>query len=166
LKKRKKLQYQSKSFYNTLIISFNSDNNETDEQADSTATLNQNRTEYKEIGQLNKTFLRFDFQPLRLIGWLFNTLISQLAWTIIRLELHHLWNPDWTYAMPQGPMEGQQPPLYGEPPVGGEEGDPKEGGEGEPGEYPEYEDDDKLIDTFSVKDGGPIPLLQVTMTCI
>ncbi len=63
-------------------------------------------------------------------------------------------------------MEGQQPPLYGEPPVGGEEGDPKEGGEGEPGEYPEYEDDDKLIDTFSVKDGGPIPLLQVTMTCI
>ena len=68
--------------------------------------------------------------------------------------------------MPQGPMEGQQPPLYGEPPVGGEEGDPKEGGEGEPGEYPEYEDDDKLIDTFSVKDGGPIPLLQVTMICI
>ena len=24
-----------------------------------------------------------------------------MAWTIIRFELHHLWNPDWTYAFPQ-----------------------------------------------------------------
>ena len=23
-----------------------------------------------------------------------------MAWTVIRLELHHLWNPDWTYAFP------------------------------------------------------------------
>ena len=102
------------------------------------------------------------FQPLKLIGWIFNTLISQLAWTIIRLELHHLWNPDWTYAMPQGqgPMEGQQPPLYGEPPGAGEDEEGKEGVEGNPDDY-NYEDDDRLIDTFSVKDGGPIPLLQV-----
>jgi len=44
-----------------------------------------------------------------------------------------------------------------------QDGEPAEGGEGDPSEYPDYdpEDDDRLIDTFSVKDGGPIPLLQV-----
>ncbi len=62
--------------------------------------------------------------------------------------------------MPQNVMDGQQPPLYGEPPAVGEDGEEKEGGEGEGGDY-NYEDDDRLIDTFSVKDGGPIPLLQV-----
>ena len=31
----------------------------------------------------------------------FNWIISQLAWTIIRFEIHHLWDPDWTYAFPQ-----------------------------------------------------------------
>ena len=104
----------------------------------------------------------FNFQPFKLLGWIFNAVISQLAYTIIRLELHHLWNPDWTYAMPQ--MDNQQPPpLYGEPPVIGEDGEPKEGAPGDPSEYPDYDpdEDDQLIDTFSVKDGGPIPLLQV-----
>ena len=26
------------------------------------------------------------------------------------MELHHLWNPDWTYAMPQ--QQQQPPPIY------------------------------------------------------
>jgi hypothetical protein len=83
-----------------------------------------------------------------------------VAWTIIRLELHHLWNPDWTVAMPQ--PDGQQPPLLGEPPLVDEDGEPDEGGEGEGADYSDYEDDDRLVETFSVRDGGPIPLLQVT----
>ena len=79
----------------------------------------------------------------------------------MRLELHHLWNPDWTYAMPQ--MDNQQPPMYGEGGNGGEEGEPGAEGEGDANEYSDYdsEDDDRLIDTLLVKDGGPIPLLQV-----
>ena len=101
------------------------------------------------------------FQPFKLLSWLFKTLLSQIAWTIVRLELHHLWNPDWTYAMPQ--MDNQQPPMYGEGGNGGEEGEPGAEGEGDANEYSDYdsEDDDRLIDTLLVKDGGPIPLLQV-----
>lgn len=40
--------------------------------------------------------------------------------------------------------------------------DGEEGGDGgdSPG-YDDYDSDDSIIDTFSVKDGGPIPLLQV-----
>jgi len=28
---------------------------------------------------------------------------------MIRFEIHHLWNPDWTYAMPQQPQPQPQP---------------------------------------------------------
>ena len=35
-----------------------------------------------------------------MIAWAFNWILSQIAWTIIRFEIHHLWNPDWTYAFP------------------------------------------------------------------
>ena len=86
------------------------------------------------------------FQPFKLLSWLFKTLLSQIAWTIVRLELHHLWNPDWTYAMPQ--MDNQQPPMYGEGGNGGEEGEPGAEGEGDANEYSDYdsEDDDRLID--------------------
>ena len=37
-----------------------------------------------------------------MVAWAFNWIIGQIAWTIIRFEVHHLWNPDWTYAFPQG----------------------------------------------------------------
>lgn len=36
-----------------------------------------------------------------MIAWTFNWILGQIAWTIIRFEIHHLWNPDWTYAFPQ-----------------------------------------------------------------
>ena len=36
-----------------------------------------------------------------MIAWIFNWILGQIAWTIIRFEIHHLWNPDWTYAFPQ-----------------------------------------------------------------
>ena len=41
-------------------------------------------------------------QPFKMVAWAFNWIIGQIAWTIIRFEIHHLWNPDWTYAFPQG----------------------------------------------------------------
>ena len=37
-----------------------------------------------------------------MVAWACNWIIGQIAWTIIRFEIHHLWNPDWTYAFPQG----------------------------------------------------------------
>ena len=43
----------------------------------------------------------FYFQPFKMIAWAFNWILGQIAWTIIRFEIHHLWNPDWTYAFPQ-----------------------------------------------------------------
>ena len=39
--------------------------------------------------------------PFRMLAALFNYVLGQIAWTVIRLELHHLWNPDWTYALPK-----------------------------------------------------------------
>ena len=44
---------------------------------------------------------------------MFNWILGQIAWTIIRFEIHHLWNPDWTYAFPQPPEN-----MNGEPPNG------------------------------------------------
>merc|ERR1719342_572429 len=38
--------------------------------------------------------------PFKLITWMFNWILGQMAMTIIRLEIHHLWNPDWTYSLP------------------------------------------------------------------
>ena len=38
--------------------------------------------------------------PFKMMAWLFNYVVGQIAWTIIRFEIHHLWNPDWTYALP------------------------------------------------------------------
>ena len=48
------------------------------------------------------------FQPFKLLAMGFNWLISQIAWTIIRFEIHHLWDPDWTYAFPQEYQPNQQ----------------------------------------------------------
>merc|ERR1719435_538041 len=38
--------------------------------------------------------------PFKLLAWVFNWVLGQMAMTIIRFEIHHLWNPDWTYALP------------------------------------------------------------------
>jgi len=70
-----------------------------------------------------------------------------VAWTIIRFEIHHLWNPDWTYAFPQNMVE---PTVYDD---SMEQGGDEYGG-------PDYYD--PLMDEFSVKDGGRIPLLKMT----
>ena len=40
------------------------------------------------------------FQPFKMVAWIFNWILSQIAWTVIRFEIHHLWDPDWTYAFP------------------------------------------------------------------
>ena len=40
--------------------------------------------------------------PFRIMKNVFNWILAQVAWTVIRFEIHHLWNPDWTYAFPQG----------------------------------------------------------------
>ena len=44
----------------------------------------------------------FLLSPFKMMAAMFNYILGQIAWTIIRFEIHHLWNPDWTYAFPQG----------------------------------------------------------------
>ena len=118
---------------------------------------------------------------------MFNWILGQIAWTIIRFEIHHLWNPDWTYAFPQPPEN-----MNGEPPNGLEMdyddyGDSNEETVADFGDM-DYEVcvhafklsisrknqkkskismyyfffQDPLIDEFSIKDGGRIPLLKMT----
>ena len=101
-----------------------------------------------------------------------------MAWTIIRFEIHHLWNPDWTYAFPN---EQQLDYAYAyadgayydddEDEYGMENGDYNGGMEA-----PEVTDNDEadvvdepydehaeeMLNDFKVKDGGPIPLLEMT----
>ena len=78
---------------------------------------------------------------------------SQVAWTIIRFEIHHLWNPDWTYAFPQQSMMEAET-VYDENNM-----EEMENGEDQYGGADYY---DPLLDEFSVKDGGRIPLLKMT----
>ena len=125
--------------------------------------------------------------PFKLISWVFNWMVGQLAWTVIRLELHHLWNPDWTYAVPRPLAQGQQYQDYGyaysdayvedyeddedmytDPGVydngngGGMESEEseEEGDEGDREPYDEHAEE--MLNDFKVKDGGPIPLLEMT----
>ena len=88
---------------------------------------------------------------------MFNWILGQIAWTIIRFEIHHLWNPDWTYAFPQ-------PPENGEPPNGLEMDydDYGDSGEETVADFGDMDYEDPLIDEFSIKDGGRIPLLKMT----
>merc|ERR1711892_1413093 len=117
--------------------------------------------------------------PFKLIAWMFNWILGQMAWTIIRFEIHHLWNSDWTYALPY--PQGEDPdyayPDYTdsyqyddddvyaeangaqdvvEPPVVSDDDD--EANVAEP--FDEFAEE-VLID-FKMKDGGPIPLLEMT----
>merc|ERR1719461_514863 len=116
--------------------------------------------------------------PFKLITWLFNWLLGQMAWTIIRFELHHLWNPDWTYAFPQTNQldyayayaDGAyydddeeyeyRPEDYNGGMVSPEVTDNEEPAVEET-EH-ETEDADEMLNDFKVKDGGPIPLLEMT----
>jgi hypothetical protein len=96
------------------------------------------------------------FSPFKLVAYIFNWMLSQVAWTVIRFEIHHLWNPDWTYAFPQVPEDPNEITVDG---TGRDYYDD----EGEEADFVNtYDEDDPLMDEFAVKDGGRIPLLQMT----
>ena len=94
--------------------------------------------------------------PFKMMAAMFNYILGQIAWTIIRFEIHHLWNPDWTYAFPQPPEM--------EPPNGLENDyDDYDGNNEETvADFGDMDYEDPLIDEFSIKDGGRIPLLKMT----
>jgi len=128
--------------------------------------------------------------PFRLMAWMFNWIVGQIAMTIIRLEIHHLWNPDWTWAMPKPEdldytmdgsyMEGydEYQEDYNEYDYNGEEGQTAEAVDQPQIEVTDTEDDDdevtieekdpydafneEIIKEYKTKDGGPIPLLEMT----
>ena len=85
------------------------------------------------------------------MAWLFNLILGQIAWAIIHFELRTLWNPDWTYAMPYT-TGGNDYYLadYGAQDVAFYD---------QNSNYPYGEDP---LEVFSMKDGLPIPLLQMT----
>merc|ERR1711892_229676 len=119
--------------------------------------------------------------PFKLIAWMFNWILGQMAWTIIRFEIHHLWNPDWTYALPQPQRtdpdyaysdysdqigyyddddslyaEPNGPPIQETPVVSDDEDEADV-------ETPPYEEfENEVLNEFKMKDGGPIPLLEMT----
>merc|ERR1711962_473954 len=120
--------------------------------------------------------------PFKLMAWLFNWLIGNIAMTIIRLEIHHLWNPDWTWAMPQPQVDyvdddysnygdpsyyndGQYDDDYqGKVPASEEDtqvvSDDQNEAKVEQEPYDEFADE--VLNDFKMKDGGPIPLLEMT----
>ena len=119
--------------------------------------------------------------PFKLISWMFNWMLGQIAWTIIRLEIHHLWNPDWTYAWPAPQEQLDYAYAYAdsayyddEEEYGTDNGGDFNGGgemvevtdseeqEAEVEEEPYDEHAEEILNDFKVKDGGPIPLLEMT----
>jgi len=92
----------------------------------------------------------FLLSPFKMMAAMFNYILGQVAWTIIRFEIHHLWNPDWTYAFPQGlgEVETDQYDMMPDADVSDDMGGT------------DYYD--PLMDEFSIKDGGRIPLLKMT----
>jgi len=117
--------------------------------------------------------------PFKLIAWMFNWMLGQMAMTIIRMEIHHLWNPDWTYAMPhpqnsdpdyadyvysdQGyyddedfEVEQNGPPIQEAPVFTSDDEDEAEV------EEPFDQFAEEVLNDFKMKDGGPIPLLEMT----
>jgi len=118
--------------------------------------------------------------PFKLLAWVFNWVLGQMAMTIIRFEIHHLWNPDWTYALPYPQHED---PDYSQPAYGDYEYYDDEQMYPEPNGVPDVvetppvvsDDDDneavveqfdefaeEVLNDFKMKDGGPIPLLEMT----
>jgi len=116
--------------------------------------------------------------PFRLISWMFNWILGQVAWTIIRFEIHHLWNPDWTYAFPNEQHldyayayadgayyedEDEYGPLENGDYNGGLESPAvTDNEEAEVVDEPYDEHAEEMLNDFKVKDGGPIPLLEMT----
>jgi len=130
--------------------------------------------------------------PFRLLATMFNYLLGQLAMTIIRLELHHLWNPDWTWARPQDPATDyamdneaydydaaeyqyysyddaeQNPPdnVVEQPSVEVTDGEGDDDDDDEATvEQPKDPYDafnEEILKEYKMKDGGPIPLLEMT----
>ena len=113
--------------------------------------------------------------PFKLLGMAFNWLVGQMAWTIIRLEIRHLWNPDWTYAFPQQVSddydydtfddvyydEGDDYDTHDNGDVNGMDG--LDSAEDEDAiDEPFDEHGEEMLNDFKVKDGGPIPLLEMT----
>lgn len=99
---------------------------------------------------------------MRFMGWFFKWMMSQVAWTIIRLEIHHLWNPDWTYAFP-APQE--QNVVMDDEEASVEDmyfADDDDPGRNMDTMYVDTLQEDELMSQFSLKDGSPIPLLQMT----
>jgi len=96
----------------------------------------------------------FMLTPFKMMAAMFNYILGQIAWTIIRFEIHHLWNPDWTYAFPQS-MQEQVETVYEDVNMmpDADVSDDMGGGT-------DYYD--PLMDEFSIKDGGRIPLLKMT----
>jgi len=122
--------------------------------------------------------------PFKMLTWLFNWVLGNMAMTIIRLELHHLWNPDWTYAIPApqndyvndleatyGDDDGANyysdddyEEAYGAPPDD-EQDSPlvsDDDDEDQDQEEPYDEFQEEILKDFKMKDGGPIPLLEMT----
>jgi voltage-dependent calcium channel alpha-2/delta-3 len=119
--------------------------------------------------------------PFRVMANIFNWILANIAFTIIRFELHHLWNPDWTYSMPQ-----QSQPVYNDPNLvydGDYYAYDDEYMPAAPVEEPQmpplqeqepdvqYEDeapptfsekDNQLMQEYYQKEGGPIPILDMT----
>merc|ERR1719225_2091093 len=117
--------------------------------------------------------------PFKLLAWVFNWFLGQMAMTIIRFEIHHLWNPDWTYAIPYPVDEGYSDYAYDDYDDGynDDEGQFAEvnGGQEVVETPPVVSDDDEaqvaepfdefaeeVLNDFKMKDGGPIPLLEMT----
>ena len=118
--------------------------------------------------------------PFKLMAWLFNWLIGNIAMTIIRLEIHHLWNPDWTWALP-APQDrdyvSDDDSLYNSDAYYDDEDyDNYDNVDNSNEEIPVVSDNDDAhveqepydefmeeeLKDFKMKDGGPIPLLEMT----
>ena len=83
--------------------------------------------------------------PFKMMKNLINYIMAQTAWTIIRLEIHHLWNPDWTYAFPQG-FE-----LDDDSDMDMDDDNDDDDADDENDEF------DPILEEFSIKDGSEIP---------
>merc|ERR1711962_1418802 len=121
--------------------------------------------------------------PFKMMAWLFNWLIGNIAMTIIRMEIHHLWNPDWTWALPAPQDRDYVQDDYGTYPYdynddyGDDDYDNSIDASSVEQTGPVVSDDDddearveepydefaeEELKDFKMKDGGPIPLLEMT----
>jgi len=118
--------------------------------------------------------------PFKLVAWSFNWVLGNIAWSIIHLELHHLWNPDWTYAAPRPQDQLDYAYAYadgdgayydddddyglgnGDYGMGDNGGDlDSDEDDDDDDDEPFNEFDETMLDEFEVKDGGFIPTLEM-----